>query len=143
MNQEPPNVTSVEECIVYAFVGIIDLIKFVLGFIPIIDLIGSGLWFLGFGIMFFYYLIRLGPGVFLGGKKSTKKIGVFFLTTMVGAIPALDDFIPELTIQAISTFGNLREERKAYFAKKSALNKIRNIRGTNDNVQQQELSRAA
>lgn len=146
MDAAPPKIGTVERIFIYTCTGIADLVKFGLGFIPGINLLGWLIWATGSFMFFLYGLIRIGTQGFLGGAGANKKIGTFLITTMIGAVPALDTFVPELTIQAFYTFRYLDQEEKEYLAKELAQtqSKLRRPQAANDNLDsQEELSQAA
>jgi hypothetical protein len=131
MASAPTNISSFEEWFVYGLAAMGDLGKLLIGIIPGIDLLGLPMWFAGFLSMNVYFLIRLGPGYLMSGKNPGQKLAVFMSTTAIGFIPVIDDFVPELTLQAVSILGSNRKEVKKYEA-------------ANDKAaQKQQLSRAA
>lgn len=131
---EPPEISSVEEILVYCFTAPVDGIKFITGFIPVIDLLGSGLAIVSFMLLALYLFIRLGPAAFLGGTKSNRKMGFFLVDAIIDFIPEIDDLLPTLTPLAWNSFACVKDERKAHLAKKEA---------ANENARRPRLSRAA
>ncbi len=56
-----------------------------------------------------YFFLKMGFN-YLGGKRAGSKMAVTLISTMVDAIPELDDFIPSLTIELWSMYLILDKE---------------------------------
>ncbi|HEV7121455.1 MAG TPA: hypothetical protein VGN56_01355 [Candidatus Paceibacterota bacterium] len=129
-------INGVEKLFVYLFTGAIDLACLLIGWIPGIDLIGWLFKVFGQISLSTYFFIRLGSRYF-GGKRGGQKLATTIINTVVEAFPAVDDFIPSLTIEAGSMYWILDKEtaeETASAARQSA---------ANDNQKQAGLSRAA
>lgn len=117
------------------FMGIIDIACMAISWIPGLDLLGWPMKIFGEITLNFYFLIKLG-GKYFGGKRSAQKIATTFLNGVVAAIPAIDDFIPSLSIQLWSMYWLLDKEAKDEEHEAAA-------KAANDAVKQARLSQAA
>src|SRR5665213_1223475 len=71
----------------------IDVLKFLINWIPGIDLINVPVSIAGLGGLGLYFFIKLGSR-YLGGKKSGRKWAIVLVTFLVGLIPILDGIVP-------------------------------------------------
>ena len=124
---------SIEKLFVYLFTGAIDLACFVIAFIPGIDLLGWPLKMFGEVSLNIYFLIKGG----FGGRRAGQKLAATVGNAVVAAVPALDDFIPSLTIQSVSMYWIL--DKEAAESAEEAAKKA----AANENGRRQNLSRAA
>ena len=110
----------VEKLIVYLFTGTIDLACLIVAFIPGVDLLGWPLKMFGELSLDVYFFIKGG----FGGRRAGQKLAATVGNAVIAAVPAIDDFIPSLTIQSASMYWILdkeaQEEAKEAAAKAAA-----------------------
>jgi hypothetical protein len=141
MCKEPPG--GVEKMLVLTGTVMADGAKFILAFVPVIDLLGMIIWFVGFLCLTLYFLMKMGFH-FFSGTRSSQKLAATLGTAAIGAVPVLDGFIPELTIQALATFWILEQEYKeCKEAEAKALAKSSHGAANDNGRRSRRLSRAA
>jgi hypothetical protein len=94
-----PHFGIVSWVFVFATTLPLDLVKFLIDFVPGVDLINWPISVFTFFAINLFFLIKLGLG-YLGGKKSGQKVFITIATAIVSAIPLLDGFVPDETIDA-------------------------------------------
>jgi hypothetical protein len=114
--------------------GLVVFLAILTDTVGLIPVLGNIADFIGLVCLNLYFFIKLGSK-YLGGKRGSQKIANMLINGIVGIIPVVGNFVPELTIQAIVMFGILDKEVKeeAEAAKTAA----------NDNAPRQKISRAA
>jgi len=122
-------VNGVEKMIVFILCGGVDIFCMAISLVPGLDLIGWPLKVFGTVSLNVYFLLKQG----FGGTRSSQKMLTSVGTAIVDAIPAIDDFLPGLTIQSVSMYWLMDTDVAEAKAKNAA----------NQNVQKRPLSRAA
>jgi hypothetical protein len=128
-------IDSIEKMFLYMFTLAMDLACMLISWIPGVDLLGWPLKMFGLIVLNIYFFIRVGPK-YIGGSRSAQKMANVILNGVVDAVPALDDFIPALTIQLGTTYYLLDQDAKD--EEKEAATKAANA-----SVRRPPLSRAA
>jgi hypothetical protein len=130
-----PKINAAEKIIWTLFLAPLDAICIFLGITLVLGPIGWIIKIFGKLVLSVYFFLKLGFS-YLGGKRGGQKMAVTIMSTMVDAMPELDDFIPSLTIELWSMYYLLGKEAEEAEegAKKAA---------ANDNAKNPRLSRAA
>lgn len=97
-------ISSVEKGLVIFACVVVDTI----GLIPVLGNIAD---IVGIFSLNLYFLIKLGSRYF-GGQRSSQKIANTLINGMIGVMPVIGNFVPELTIQAVTMFWILDQEIK-------------------------------
>jgi hypothetical protein len=79
----------------------IDIIKFFIDLVPVVDLINLLISVTTFFCINLFFFMKLGNS-YLGGKSSGQKVLITLATAVISLIPILDGFVPEETLDAAS-----------------------------------------